>query len=192
MSDKSCSNEVYSDLSYDKVREDNLKRTQQLYDTIFSEYSGAYSDYLMSQREVISNPANADAKNRSDAARVQKKPMVIDLNKQLVDIETELLNNNQILRKGIMDQQKLLKDDNKQRDDITKKLKEITKNIKIMEDRSDTGKYTIKDIQSSYHRITKWYYFFIALVVIFFIIFCILFVITLSSKPTSLGSNTNL
>jgi hypothetical protein len=192
MSDKSCSNEVYSNLSYDKVREDNLKRTQQLYDTIFSEYSGAYSDYLMSQREVISNPANADAKNRSDAARVQKKPMVIDLNKQLVDIETELLNNNQILRKGIIDQQKLLNNDTKQRDDITKKLKEITKNIKIMEDRSDTGKYTIKDIQSSYHRITKWYYFFIALVVIFFIIFCILFVITLSSKPTSLGSNTNL
>ena len=129
MSDKSCSNEVYSDLSYDKVREDNLKRTQQLYDTIFSEYSGAYSDYLISQREAIANPSNADARNRSDAARVQKKPMVIDLNQQLVDIETELLNNNQMLRVGIMDQQKLLRDDNKQRDDINKKIKEIRKNI---------------------------------------------------------------
>jgi hypothetical protein len=191
MTDKSC-NEIYLDLNYDKAREDNLKRTQQLYDTIFSEYSGAYSDYLISQNESISNPSNAEARNRSDAARIQKKPVVIDLNKQLVDIETELLNNNQILRKSIIDQQKLLKDDNKQRDDITKKLNELTKNIKIMEDKSDTGKYSIKDIQTSYHRITKWYYFFIGLVLIFFILFCILFGITLSSKPTSLTANSNI
>lgn len=191
MTDKSC-NEIYSDLNYDKAREDNLKRTQQLYDTIFSEYSGAYSDYLISQNESISNPSNAEARNRSDAARIQKKPVVIDLNQKLVDIETELLNNNQTLRKSIIDQQKLLKDDNKQRDDITKKLNELTKNIKIMEDKSDTGKYSIKDIQTSYHRITKWYYFFIGLVLIFFIIFCILFGFALSSKPISLTANSNI
>ena len=191
MTDKSC-NEIYSDLNYDKAREDNLKRTQQLYDTIFSEYSGAYSDYLISQTESISNPSNAEARNRSDAARIQKKPVVIDLNQKLVDIETELLNNNQTLRKSIIDQQKLLKDDNKQRDDITKKLNELTKNIKVMEDKSDTGKYSIKDIQTRYHRITKWYYFFIGLVLIFFIIFCILFGFALSSKPTSLSANSNI
>ncbi len=189
MTDKSCKNEVYSDLNYDKLRNENLKRTEELYKTIFSEYSGLYSDYLITQKDAISNPSNPETKNKSDADKVQKKPVIIDLNKKLIDIESELLNNNQIIRKSIIDQQKLLKEDNKQRDSINKKINELNKNLKIMEDKSDTGKYTIKDVQSSYHRITKWYYFFIVLVLIIFIAFCILFGMILSAKFSSSGSN---
>ena len=39
-----CSADIYSDLNYEKQREDNLKRTQELYQKIFSEYSQLYSD----------------------------------------------------------------------------------------------------------------------------------------------------
>jgi hypothetical protein len=181
MTSKDCSsNEVYSDLNYDKLREENLKRTEELYKTIFSEYSSLYSDYLISQRDAISNPNNPEARNKSDASRVQKKPVIIDLNKKMIDIESELLLNNDLIRKSILEQQKLLEKDNKERNSIEKKINILSTNVKIAEDKSDTGKYSIKDVQSRYSKITKWYYFFMALVLIFFIIFCILFYITLS------------
>jgi hypothetical protein len=112
---KCSSNEVYSDLNYDKLREENLKRTEELYKTIFSEYSSLYSDYLITHRDAISNPNNPEAKNKSDAAKVQKKPVIIDLNKKLVDIETEILTNNDLIRKSISEQQTLLEKDNKER-----------------------------------------------------------------------------
>jgi hypothetical protein len=179
---KCSSNEVYSDLNYDKLREENLKRTEELYKTIFSEYSSLYSDYLITHRDAISNPNNPEAKNKSDAAKVQKKPVIIDLNKKLVDIETEILTNNDLIRKSISEQQTLLEKDNKERNMIDKKINTLSTNVKIAEDKTDTGKYSITDIQSRYSSLTKWYYFFMALVLIFFIIFCILFFITLSSQ----------
>ena len=183
MSNKNCSsNEIYSDLNYDKLREQNLKRTEELYNVIFSEYSGLYNEYINIQKEASDNPSNSDIKNRSDASIVQKKPIIIDLNKKLVNIETELLNNNYVLRKSIIEQEKDLQKEVKYLNEMNKKINRLNKNVKMIEDKSDTGKYTIKDIQTSYNKITKWYYFFMALVLIFFIIFCIVFLLILSSQ----------
>jgi hypothetical protein len=176
-----CSNEIYSDLNYEKQREDNLKRTQELYQGIFTEYSQVYSDYIVSQQEAISNPMNADAQNKSDAARVQKKPKIIGLNRKLVDIETELLNNNKTIRESIEKQHSELEKDNKEIKNIDKKINKLEAQLKIMEDKSYTGKYTITDIQHQYHKLTFWYYLFLILSILFFVIFIITFKFVLPS-----------
>jgi hypothetical protein len=177
-----CSADIYSDLNYEKQRNENLKRTEELYQKIFSEYSQLYSDYLITQKEAISNPSNAEAKNKSDANRVQKKPVIIELNKKLVNIETELLNNNKSIRQSILDQQKDLNKNNKAITHMEKKIHHLEEKIKISEDKSDTGKYGIKDIQDKSNKLTKWYYLFISLAIIFFMIFIYLFVTTLSEE----------
>jgi hypothetical protein len=180
-SSEQCSNDIYADVNYEKQREENLKRTSALYDGIFSEYSTLYSDYIASQRDLINSPNNPDIQNRSDAARVQKKPSIIKLNKKLVDIETELLNNNKLTYSSIAEQKKELDVQVKKIQAIDDKIDKLEKNIRIMEDKSDTGKYAIKDIQSKYKKLKFWYYLLITLSILLFIIYVGLSIYTMKS-----------
>lgn len=180
-SNQKCSNDIYSELNFEKQRDQNLKRTQELYQGIFSEYSQLYADYIGTQQAVLANPNNMEARNKSDASRTQKKPNIIKLNKKLVDIETELLNNNNKTRDSIHKQQEELKKDNDDIIKINKKIDHLEKTIRKAEDNTETGKHSVSDIQEQYHRLTFWYYVFIVLSILFFIIFVILFTMTLSS-----------
>ena len=78
-SNQKCSNDIYSELNFEKQRDQNLKRTQDLYQGIFSEYSQLYADYITTQQAVLANPNNMEVRNRSDASRTQKKPNIIKL-----------------------------------------------------------------------------------------------------------------
>ena len=180
--EQQCSSDIYSDVNYEKQREENLKRTSKLYDGIFSKYSTLYADYAASQRDLINNPNNPEFKNRSDAARVQKKPEIIKLNKKLVDIETELLNNNKLTYSSISEQTSVIKKQVKEIEDIDKTIDKLEKDIRIMQDKSDTGKYAITDIQSKYKKLTFWYYLLITFAILLFMIYVGLTVYTIKSE----------
>ena len=75
--DPKCSNDIYSEMNYEKVRQDNLKKTSELYQRLLTEYSGKYSNYLQLQSESIGNPSDTLLKNNADMAAVKNKPEII-------------------------------------------------------------------------------------------------------------------
>ena len=113
--DQKCSNDIYSEMNYEKVRQDNLKKTSELYQKLLTEYSGKYSNYLQIQSDAIGNPSDTTLKNEADMAAVKNKPEIIQLNKKLVDIESALLDNNKIIHQDIQEQRKQLELDNEEK-----------------------------------------------------------------------------
>ena len=51
-----------------------------------------------------------------------------------------------------------------------------------MQDKSDTGKYAITDIQSKYKKLTFWYYLLITFAILLFMIYVGLTVYTIKSE----------
>jgi len=178
--DPKCSNDIYSEMNYEKVRQDNLKKTSELYQRLLTEYSGKYSNYLQLQSESIGNPSDTLLKNNADMAAVKNKPEIIQLNKKLVDIESALLENNTIIHQDIKEQRKQLELENEEKKIIEAKIDKLDKMIKKLEDYAGTGFYSVNDIQKQFEVTTFWYYFLLVVNFIIFIIFCIFFYFILS------------
>ncbi len=181
--DTKCSNDIYTQMNYQKVREDNLKKTSELYQRLITEYSSEYSNYLKVQSDAVGNPSDASLQNQSDAAKVKNAPIIIDLNKKLVDVETALLDNNKIIHQDIQEQSKQLEIDNKEKQMIEEKIKKLETVIKSMEDYSATGLNSVEDINKQFDVVTFWYYFMLVLNLIIFIVFCYFFYKVIST-PT--------
>lgn len=182
--DQKCSNDIYSEMNYEKVRQDNLKKTSELYQKLLTEYSGKYSNYLQIQSAAIGNPSDTTLKNDADMAAVKNKPEIIQLNKKLVDIESALLDNNKIIHQDIQEQRKQLELDNEEKKIIYAKVDKLDKIIKTLEDYNGTGFYSVDDINKQFEVTTFWYYFLLVVNFIIFITFCIFFYLILSADTS--------
>jgi hypothetical protein len=180
--DPKCSNDIYTQMNYQKVREDNLKKTGQLYQRLLTEYSSVYSNYLKAQSDAIGNPSDPSLQNQSDAAKVKDTPIIIDLNKKLVDVESALLDNNKIIYQDIQEQSNQLEIDNKEKEIIEQKIKKLEQAMKSMEDYSATGLNSVEDIDKQFQIVTFWYYFMLVLNLIIFIVFCYFFYKVISTS----------
>ncbi len=190
MSDPStCSNDIYSNLNYEKLRQENLNKTQDLYQSVLNQYSTIYSQYLQTQRDAIGNPRDATLQNKKDQANVQDRPKLKVLNQKLIDIETELLNNNKLVRTDIEEQRKDMELNNKEREYISNKIREIETTLKDMEEKSDSSNLSVQEIKMRFDNSTIWYYIIIFLNIIFFGLFIFLFYKLLQKIASEVSNN---
>jgi len=173
--DKQCANDIYSQMNYEKVREENLQKTEELYQKLLNDYSMNYSTYLNTQTSTASNPSDPTLQNNSDKSNLQNKPIIKDLNQKLIDIETALLDNNKTIRQSIEEQSKQLELDQKEKSMIETKMTQLNKYLKSAQENADTSLYGIEDLKLQYDKQTFWYYILLAINFILFIVFVVIF-----------------
>ncbi len=192
MSDPStCSNDIYSNLNYEKLRQENLNKTQDLYQSVLNQYSTIYSQYLQTQRDAIGNPRDATLQNKKDQSNTQDRPKLKVLNQKLIDIETELLNNNKLVRTDIEEQRRDMELNNKEREYISNKIREIETTLKDMEEKSDSSNLSVEEIKMRFDSSTIWYYVIIFLNIVFFGLFIFLFYKLLQNIASQMGNTAN-
>jgi hypothetical protein len=140
---KTCGKDVYSNLNFKAQREDNMKKIEKVYNDLLGQYSSYYSEYLKAQRDAIGNPGDATAQNQMDRLTAQKRPMIKQLNQQIIDIENEILKNNKEIRKSIEEQNGAIELDLKEKATIEAKIRAIEKNLQQAEDGAYTGTQAI-------------------------------------------------
>lgn len=168
---KDCKSEIYSELNYEQQRKNNLDKIEELYQKILDQYSSVYQTYLSMNQDAMTNPSNPDAQNEADRNLVSLKPKIKELNKQLIDIETEVLNNNKNVRLDIEEQKRQLKKEMSQKSIIDKKMDKLDKMISDAETRSDTGTESVKELKEQVHTLDYWYYILLATSGILFCLF---------------------
>ena len=192
MSDPStCSNDIYSNLNYEKLRQENLNKTQDLYQSVLNQYSTIYSQYLQTQRDAIGNPSDPTLQNKKDQSNTQDRPKLKVLNKKLIDIESELLNNNKLVRNDIEEQRKDMELNNREREYISDKIREIETTLKDMEEKSDSSNLSVQEIKMRFDNSTIWYYIIIFLNIIFFGLFIFLFYKLLTKIGEKINNNVS-
>lgn len=170
-----CANDIYSDKNYQKLREGNLKKISDLYNETLNNYSTVYNNYLEILQSAMNDPNNADLQNKKDMLMVRDRPLIIKLNQKLIDIETSILDNNKIIRKDIDEQKKQLDLDQKEKKMIETKINKLEKLVKSINDTSDTGSISVKDITDKHDSASLWYYILITINIILFIVFCVIY-----------------
>ena len=172
-----CAGDIYANFNYDVVRNENLNKTEQLYNDLLNQYTNSYTTYLSSQSDAMNNPNNPELQNKKDMMNVQTKPVIKNLNQQLINVETALLDNNKTIRQGIEEQKKQMDIDSKEKDVIDQKIAKLEQLISSVSDTNDTGKYGVQDLQLQFDTATSWYYIMIFINFVIFI-FDILFLKT--------------
>jgi predicted RND superfamily exporter protein len=170
-----CAGDIYANFNYDVVRNENLNKTEQLYNNLLNQYTNSYSSYLSSQTDAMNNPNNREMQNKKDMMNVQTKPVIKNLNQQLINVETALLDNNKTIRQNIEEQKKQMEIDSVEKDTIDQKIAKLEQLINMVSDTNDTGKYGVKDLELQFNSATSWYYVMIFINLVLFIMFCVLF-----------------
>jgi hypothetical protein len=170
-----CANDIYSDKNYEKLRESNLTKITELYNATLSNYSTVYSNYLETYQNSINDPKNADLQNKKDMVMVKDRPLIKKLNQKLIDIETAILYNNKVIRQDIDEQKKQLDIDQKEKKMIDVKINKLDKLVKSINDTSDTGYVSVKELNDKFDGATTWYYILITINSILFIVFFIMY-----------------
>jgi chromosome segregation ATPase len=172
---KDCKNDIYSELNYEQQRKKNLDQIEELYQKILDQYSSAYQTYLLTNQNATADPSSPDAQNNADRNQVALRPKIKELNKQLIDIETEVLNNNKNVRLDIEEQKRQLKKESSQKNMIGQKLDKIEQMINDAETRGDTGTESVKELKEQVNSADYWYYILLAISGILFCFFVIAF-----------------
>lgn len=170
-----CSNDIYSNKNYEKLRESNLKKIIDLYNESLNNYSSVYNNYLENLQNAMNDPTNAELQNKKDMLMVRDRPIIKKLNQKLIDIETSVLDNNTIIRQDIDQQKKQLNIDQKEKIMIESKINKLDKLVKSTSDYSDTGSISVKNLTDKYDGATLWYYILITINIILFIVFCVIY-----------------
>jgi hypothetical protein len=184
-----CESDIYATQNYEVIRNENLKKTQQLYDNLLKQYTGSYATYLTAKTEAANNPNNPEIQNNKDRVDSQIKPEIKNFNQKLIDIESVVLDNNKTIRQNIDEQKKQLDIDSKEKDMVDEKIKKLEQLISSINDTNDTGKYGVKDLELQFNNSTWWYYVFMVLNFIIFILFGVLFYKNLSMFNSGSSSN---
>ncbi len=175
-----CENDILATQNYEVVRNENLKKTEQLYSNLLKQYTGSYTDYLTAKTNAANNPNNPELQNNNDKADAQTKPEVKKFNQKLIDVESIVLDNNKTMRQGIEEQKNQIDIDSKEKDIIDEKISKLEQLVNSLSDTNDTGKYGIKDLETQFNDATWWYYVLIVLNFVLFIVFGVLFYKNLS------------
>ena len=184
-----CESDIYATQNYEVIRNENLKKTQQLYDNLLKQYTGSYATYLTAKTEAANNPNNPEIQNNKDRVDSQIKPEIKNFNQKLIDIESVVLDNNKTIRQNIDEQKKQLDIDSKEKDMVDEKIKKLEQLISSINDTNDTGKYGVKDLELQFNNSTWWYYVIMVLNFIIFILFGVLFYKNLSMFNSGSSSN---
>lgn len=133
---KKCSGKaIYSELNYEKLRSNRLKELDVYYKKVLKKYEDNKRTYnaqfkdLAQQanhandefQEKTSNNATNDEKQEANAVI---KPTVVKLNKQLLDIASKLIDDNENSGKGLLQQYQDLK---VQEDELNKLMDNVVK-----------------------------------------------------------------
>jgi hypothetical protein len=156
---------IFSELNYEKLRNNRLKELEVYYSKILHKYEENKREF---DEKTIPDASN-DAKQESEETI---KPTVIRLNNQLLEITTKLVNNNEHTGKGLMQQYQDLKIQETE-------LNKLMNNVDKLEEQVDTEKNTQLTretrMKTSYDVSQNSYYWYMGLVMINFIL--ILFLI---------------
>jgi hypothetical protein len=175
-----CENDILATQNYEVVRNENLKKTEQLYTNLLKQYTGSYTEYLTAKTNAANSPNNPELQNNNDKADVQTKPEVKKFNQKLIDVESVVLDNNKTMRQGIEEQKNQIDIDSKEKDIIDEKISKLEQLVNSLSDTNDTGKYGIKDLETQFNDATWWYYVLILVNFVLFIVFGVLFYKNLS------------
>lgn len=156
---------IYSELNYEKLRNNRLKEMEAYYGQILKKYETNKKQYDVKTAPDASN----DAKLESEETI---KPVIVRLNNQLLDIASKVVNDNEHTGKGLMQQYQDLK---VQEEELNKLLNNVSK----LEDEVDTQETTQlarqARMKSSYELSQDSYYWYTGMVMVNFIL--ILFLI---------------
>lgn len=165
MTSTNCATEIYSELNYKQQREDNFRKTQELYQNLLNQYTTNYQDYLRTQ----SQPDNPESQNLKDQSNFEKKPIIKSLNEKLIQIETEILENNKKVQLNLQEQQRQLKKQEILKKRLNKEIDQLETLLQNSKDKTITSKQGAIEIREQWQTLTYWYYFLIFINFVFFI-----------------------
>jgi len=172
---KECKQNIYSELNYEEQRKKNLNQIENLYQKFLDQYSSVYQTYLTSNQTALADPSSPEAQNETDRNQIELKPKIKNLNEELIQIETEVLNNNKNVRQDIEEQKRQLKKEGSQKKMIGHKLDKLDKMIDNAETRSGTGSESVEELKQQNLTLTYWYYILLFLAATSFIGFVYFF-----------------
>jgi hypothetical protein len=186
-----CDNKIYSDFTYEKAREENLRRVSQYYEKILGDYTQTYNKYLSSTtgNEPVSTPVPTGVSenwadiptptpvldmepameaDQADMAEAVLRPKLVDLNKQLILVQKHLLENNQKVKNTIIEQKKIIASDEAEIRRKEKLLKELNGAIGRAKDQSKLGETRIEDEKNKISSTGFKYWFWAITVILLF------------------------
>lgn len=186
-----CDNKIYSDFTYEKARQENLRRVSQYYEKILGDYTETYNKYLSSTAgtQPVTTPVPtgftekwsdiptptpvldiepAMEADQADMAEAVLRPKLVDLNKQLILVQKNLLENNQKVKNTIIEQQKVITSDEAEIRRKEKLLKELDDAIGRAKDQGKLGETRIEDEKNKINSTGfKYWFWAITLILLF-------------------------
>lgn len=160
---------IYSELNYEKLRNDRLKEMEGYYAKILKKYETHKKEY----DEKTAPDASNDAKLESEETI---KPVIVRLNNQLLEIASKVVNDNEHTGKGLMQQYQDLK---VQEEELNKLLNNVSKLENEVESQENTQLTREARMKTSYETSENSYYWYMGLVLVNFtlIMFLIIYMI---------------
>jgi len=166
-----CDNKIYSDFTYEKAREENLRRVSEYYNKILSDYTKTYSKYLSSTSGTQITPVPTNEKwedipantnppldvdpsmkaDQTDMAGTVLRPKLVDLNKQLILVQKHLLENNLKMKNTIIEQRKIITSNETEIRRKEKLVKELDASINRAKDQTKLGETRMEDEKHKIH-----------------------------------------
>jgi hypothetical protein len=181
---------IYSELNYEKLRDDRLQTIQSYYSKVLKKYEQnktIYNQQFTTTAKVADNKeAELENKTGPNASNDEKlegnetiKPLVIKLNKKLLEIATNVMNDNEHTGKGLLQQRQDLE---KQEKELYKLLDNVSKLESNLEQEDNIQLTRNSRMESSYDAGQSSYYWYMGLVIINFIliVFLTIYMILLS------------
>lgn len=169
---------IYSELNYEKLRNNRLNEVEAYYSKVLKKYEQNKRIYNQKFTTTAKEANNIEAelaeKMSPDASNDQKlegnetiKPKVIKLNKQLLEIARNVMNDNEHTGKTLLQQSQDLKNQEKNLNKLLNNVAELEKNI----DQEKNDQLTRNTrMETSYDKSQGSYYWYMGLVMINFIL----------------------
>jgi hypothetical protein len=185
-SEKCPGKAIYTELNYEKLRQNRMKELDTYYQKVLDKYEQNKREYNQqfqnTAKEANNVAAEFEEKTGPDATpdQIQEgeatiKPTIIRLNKQLLQIATNVLNDNEHTGKSLMQQYQDLK---KQEVELNKLMNNVSK----LEDElnMEENKQLTRDarMKTSYEVNQNSYYWYTGLVVVNFLLIMFLIIYT--------------
>jgi hypothetical protein len=177
---------IYSELNYEKLRKNRMKELDTYYQKVLGKYEQQKREYNQLFQSTAKRANNVTAefeeKTGPDATpdQIQEgeatiKPAVIRLNKQLLEIASNVLNDNEHTGKSLMQQYQDLKKQEVELNKLMNNVSNLEDEVNIQENKQLTRDARMK---TSYDVNQNSYYWYTGLVIVNFLLIMFLIIYT--------------
>lgn len=159
---------IYSELNYEKLRSNRLKEVDAYYKKVLKKYESNKKTYNAQFKDVSQQANNANdemqVKSANNATNDEKlevdaviKPSVIRLNKQLLNIASKLINDNEDSGKGLLQQYQDLRVQEEELNKLMDNVNELEQKMKAEHDVNLTRSSRMETSQDLTEDTYYWY-----------------------------------